>query len=123
MLVKRKIKNKDMNPSFKIELLNFEGPFLILQKIGDHWSFKFHDNNIATIVEPREILDILSGRKPIMHNNRLYFYNSYSHESKPNQEEMLKLVTKLTAEEMDRCKNDKEYFFNTYCKISKNEES
>lgn len=118
-----KNKNKDMNPSFKIELLNFEGPFLILQKIGDHWSFKFHDTLIATIVEPREILDILSGRKPILHNSKLYFYNSYSPESKPNVDAMLSLVTMLTHEEMDRCKNDKEYFFNTYCNISNHEES
>lgn len=111
-----------MKPSFNIELLNFEGPFLILQKIGDHWSFKFHDNKIATIVQPREILDIISGKKPIMHNNRLHFFNSYSHESKPNPDEMLKLVTKLTNEEMELCKNDKEYFFNTYCKLTNREE-
>lgn len=112
-----------MNPSFKIELLNFEGPFLILQKIKEHWSFVFNDSKIAMIVEPREILDFLSGRKPIVSNNKMHFYNSYSHESKPNEEKMLSLVTMLTNEEMERCKTDKEYFFNTYCKISKHEES
>lgn len=119
------IKNKTtrMNASFKIDLLNFEGPFLILQKIKDHWSFKFHNNRIESITNTREILDFISGKKPLANEGKLYFFNSYSHEAKPKEDKMLDLVSRLLREEEERCKTDKEYFFNTYCKISKNEEN
>jgi hypothetical protein len=119
------IKNKTtrMNASFKIDLLNFEGPFLILQKIKDHWSFKFHNNRIELITNTREILDFISGKKPLVNEGKLHFFNSYSHEAKPKEDKMLDLVNRLLREEMERCKTDKEYFFNTYCKISKNEEN
>jgi len=116
-----KIKNmKDtMSPTHKIELLNSEGPVLTLQKVGEYWSFSFDGSKVSLITDTREILDFLSGKKPIVHEGKMYLWDSYSQDMKPKMEVLSNFVISLMKDEINRCRDDQEYFFNTYYKTKK----
>jgi hypothetical protein len=112
-----------MNPTQIIHLLtDEEGERIIsLKRIQDHWSFSFRDSHYSLITDPREILDFLTGKKPVKSADKLYFWDSYPAEMKLDPEKLSYFVTMIMKEEMEKCKNDKDYFYNTYCIIKKNE--
>lgn len=107
-----------MNFMNKIVLLNSEGPVLSLKKVGKYWSFSFNGSNskVSLITDPREILDFLSGKKPIVYEGKMYLWDSYSQDMKPKPDDLSNFVVSLMKDEMDRCRDDQEYFFNTYYK-------
>lgn len=103
-----------MSPSISVELLNSEGPVLTLKRISNHWSFTFGRDYVCLITDAREILSFLGGKKPIVHNDKMYLWDSYPDSMKPDPDKLSEFVIELMKEEMEKCKNDKEYFYNMY---------
>lgn len=110
-----------MNPTQTVHLLTDEtGENVItLKYIQGHWSFSFRDSLFSLITEPREILDFLTGKKPIKSGDKLYFWDSYPTEMKLDPEKLSAFVVLIMKEEIEKCKDDKEYFYNTYCSTTK----
>lgn len=103
-----------MSPTLSIVLISDDEPILTLRKIQNLWSFAFRGTNISLISEPREILDFLSAKKPIKSEGKLYFWESYPEDMKPDPVKLSEYVIMIMKEEIDKCKKDKTYFYQTY---------
>jgi hypothetical protein len=103
-----------MKPSTSIVLLKGEEAILTLKRIQNLWSFTFHGSHISLIAEPREIIDFLTSKKPLKSEGKLYLWDSYPEEMKPDPEKLSEIVVSIMKEEIEKCKNDHDYFYKTY---------
>ena len=101
-------------PENSIDLLNSEGCILSAKKVSGLWSFDFYNSKVSKITTPKQILDFLSGKKPLIHEDKMYIWDTYTDDMKPSPEKLSEFVVTLMKEEMETCKNDMDYFYKTY---------
>ena len=99
----------------KYEILNSEGPIMLLKKHKDHWSLTFHGTRIHTVVDPAEMISFLTACSLISTEKKTYRYDDYSEGEKMRTEDLANLLKDLLEDHNDRCDSDEEYF-NKYCK-------
>jgi hypothetical protein len=104
----------------KFDLLNSEGSLVNISKINGLWHFNFFDCPYSTITTPKDILSFISGGTVTdTHNKKDYTLSDYPDSMRGTVNYLQNVVTILLREEMERCTNDQQYFFDNYCKILK----
>ena len=99
------------------ELLNSEGPIVIIQKDSQYWHWKFFGCNELVITTPKEILNFISGLTTITDpKGTVYDWKEHEMGMKGDNPEYIKrIVNDLIQDELFLCNNDPDYFFQTYC--------
>ena len=72
----------------KIELLNSEGPILVLKK-KILYELKFQQLKETMVVDKKTLMNFLSGKTSLeTHNGKVWDYSSFSDGMKPNQTDL-----------------------------------
>jgi hypothetical protein len=79
----------------KYEILNSEGPIMILHEHSDHLSMEFNGSRVHTIVEPREVLAFLLGKGSITNEDRVYHIDNYTEGEIMQPEKMSELIKNM----------------------------
>ena len=99
----------------KYEILNSEGPVMILNKHTDHWSVSFNGSRIHTVIEPYEMLTFLTANGTITSEDKTYRFGDYPQDMKMSFSNFNALVEILWEDHKSLCKNNEEYS-KKYCK-------
>lgn len=86
---------------------------IILQKIKGFWHIKKSNSRNLTIVEPLQVIDFIKKKAFIIDNDDsiISFYGLNA-----NPKTLQEVISIMYKEEIDRVKNDLEYFIKTYTK-------
>ena len=93
----------------KYEILNSEGPIMILNKHSDHWSVTVHGSRVHAVVNPYEMLSFLTADGLIEIDSKTYRFNDYSVNEKLDFESYIDLVQTLWKEHKSLREKDKDY--------------
>ena len=99
----------------RYEILNSEGPIMVLNKHSDHWSLAFHGTRVHTIVDPSEMIAFLLSNGEITNDEKTYVYSNYSEGEKMDSLKLTTLLKELLDDHQNRWVNDEEYY-NKYSK-------
>jgi hypothetical protein len=100
------------------ELLNSEGPIIQIQKIKDRWHWKFYNSKVQVVTTTKEILDFICGLSVLKDpRGNTYIWTDYPSSMKGGSPEYIqKIVLELLQEDLEKCKNDINYFTEIYFK-------
>jgi hypothetical protein len=104
------------------ELLNSEGPIIVIEKIDGYWHYKFNSSRGRTVTTIKEILNAIWNNVPIIDEQarKTYVLGNYPLSMKGDTPSYYEDIAEyLLKEELDKCKKNIDYFKNTYIQIWK----
>jgi hypothetical protein len=99
------------------DLLNSEGSIIKIEKYGCFWHYRFKGTNVLTVTSNKEILNSLLKGKGIVNKSegKIYFLEDYPISMRGDSPEYYERIARiLIQEEMEKCKNDINYFKENY---------